>query len=102
MGESVYASNCAACHQLNGAGIPKAFPPLAKSDYLNQDPKRAINAILHGLTGKITVNGEEYNSVMPAVALDDEKVANVVTYIINSWGNKGGEVTPADVKAARK
>ena len=51
---------------------------------------------------KITVNGEEYNSVMPAVALDDEKVANVVTYIINSWGNKGGEVTPADVKAARK
>ena len=102
MGESVYASNCAACHQLNGVGIPKAFPPLAKSDYLNQDPKRAINAILHGLTGKITVNGEEYNSVMPAVALDDEKVANVVTYIINSWGNKGGEVTPADVKAARK
>ena len=102
MGESIYASNCAACHQLNGVGIPKAFPPLAKSDYLNQDPKRAINAILHGLTGKITVNGEEYNSVMPAVALDDEKVANVVTYIINSWGNKGGEVTPADVKAARK
>lgn len=71
---------------------PKAFPPLAKSDYLNQDPKRATNAILHGLTGKI-VNGEEYNSVMPAVALDDEKVANVVTCIINSWGNKGGEVT---------
>ncbi|WP_242465334.1 copper-containing nitrite reductase [Psychrobacter sp. M9-54-1] len=102
MGESIYASNCAACHQLNGAGIPKAFPPLAKSDYLNQDPKRAVDAILHGLTGKITVNGEEYDSVMPAVALDDEKIANVVTYIINSWGNKGGEVTPEEVKAARK
>ncbi|MDN5801900.1 copper-containing nitrite reductase [Psychrobacter sp. FME5] len=102
MGESIYASNCAACHQLNGAGIPKAFPPLAKSDYLNKDPKRAIDAILNGLTGKITVNGEEYDSVMPAVALDDEKVANVVTYIINSWDNKGGEITPADVKAARK
>ena len=101
-GESVYASNCAACHQIDGTGVPKAFPPLAKSDYLNEDPKRAINAILHGLTGKITVNGEEYDSVMPAVNLDDEKIANVVTYIINSWGNKGGEITPEDVKAARK
>ena len=102
MGESIYASNCAACHQPDGTGVPKAFPPLAKSDYLNKDPKRAISAILNGLNGKITVNGQEYDSVMPAVALDDEKVANVVTYIMNSWGNKGGEITPEEVKAARK
>lgn len=102
MGESVYKSNCAACHQLDGKGIPKAFPPLAKSDYLAKDPNRAINAILHGLNGKITVNGEEYDSVMPAIALDDEKVANVVTYVLNNWGNKGGEVTPDQVKSARK
>ncbi len=102
MGESIYASNCAACHQPDGTGVPKAFPPLAKSDYLNKDPKRAISAILNGLSGKITVNGQEYDSVMPAVALDDEKVANVVTYIMNSWGNKGGEITPEEVKAARK
>lgn len=102
MGESIYASNCAACHQPDGTGVPKAFPPLAKSDYLNKDPKRAISAILNGLSGKITVNGQEYDSVMPAVALDDEKVANVVTYIMNSWGNKGGETTPEEVKAARQ
>ncbi|MFZ2842995.1 copper-containing nitrite reductase [Psychrobacter sp.] len=102
MGESIYASNCAACHQPDGTGVPKAFPPLAKSDYLNKDPKRAISAILNGLNGKITVNGQEYDSVMPAVALDNEKVANVVTYIMNSWGNKGGEITPEEVKAARK
>ncbi|PNK60090.1 nitrite reductase, copper-containing [Psychrobacter sp. FDAARGOS_221] len=101
MGKSIYDSNCAACHQPNGTGVPKAFPPLAKSDYLNEDPTRAIDAILHGLSGKITVNGEEYNSVMPAVALDDEKIANVVTYVMNSWGNKGGEITPEDVKAKR-
>ncbi len=101
MGESVYASNCAACHQPNGTGIPNAFPPLAKSDYLNADPNRAIDAIHNGLSGKITVNGKEYNSVMPAVDLDNEKIANVVTYIMNSWGNKGGEITPAHV-AARK
>lgn len=102
MGESIYKSNCAACHQLDGMGIPKAFPPLAKSDYLAKDPSRAINAILYGLQGKITVNGEEYDSIMPAVALDDEKIANVVTYVLNNWGNKGGEVTPDQVKAARK
>lgn len=101
MGESVYASNCAACHQPDGSGVPKAFPPLAKSDYLNADPNRAIDAIHNGLSGKITVNGEVYDSVMPAVNLDDEKTANVVTYILNSWGNKGGEITPEDV-AARK
>ncbi len=102
MGESVYKSNCAACHQLDGLGVLKAFPPLAKSDYLAKDPKRAINAILYGLQGKITVNGVEYDSIMPAVALDDEKIANVVTYVINTWGNNGGEVTPDQVKAARK
>ncbi len=101
MGQSIYESNCAACHQPDGKGVPKAFPPLAQSDYLNADPNRAIDAILHGLSGKITVNGEEYNSVMPAVALDDEKIANVVTYVMNSWGNKGGEITPEDVKAKR-
>ena len=101
MGESIYASNCAACHQPDGSGVPNAFPPLAKSDYLNADPNRAIDAIHNGLSGKITVNGKEYDSVMPAVNLDDEKAANVVTYIMNSWGNKGGEITPEDV-AARK
>lgn len=101
-GKFVYDNNCAACHQPTGVGIPKAFPPLAKSDYLAEDSNRAINAVIHGLNGKITVNGEVYDSVMPAVALDDERVANVVTYVLNSWGNNGGEVTPAQVKAARK
>ncbi|TXD98023.1 nitrite reductase, copper-containing [Psychrobacter frigidicola] len=102
MGKSVYDNNCAACHQPTGLGIPKAFPPLANSDYLLKDPNRAISAIIHGLNGKITVNGEVYDSVMPAVALDDERVANVVTYVLNTWGNNGGEVTPTQVKAARK
>ena len=102
MGKSVYDNNCAVCHQPTGMGVAKAFPPLANSDYLSKDPNRAINAIIHGLNGKITVNGEVYDSVMPAVALDDESVANVVTYVLNSWENSGGEVTPAQVKAARK
>ena len=47
-----------ACHQAEGQGIPSAFPPLAKSDYLNADTDRAIDTVLHGMTGKVTVNGE--------------------------------------------
>lgn len=57
---------------------------------------------LRGVSGKITVNGKEYNSVMPAVALNDEQTANVLTYILNSWGNAGGQVTPAEVATERK
>ena len=51
--------------------------------------------------GKITVNGNAYNGVMPAVQLTNEKVANVLTYILNSWGNNGGEITPTQVESAR-
>lgn len=100
-GKTVYAQNCAACHQPNGQGIPAAFPPLAKADYLMKDKKRAIGVLLHGLEGKIEVNGAPYNSVMPALGLSDEDVANVLTYVRNSWGNKSDMVTPAEVKSVR-
>lgn len=101
-GEQVFKQNCTACHQQNGEGIPNVFPPLAKSDYLNADPKRAAAAITHGLSGEVVVNGEKYASVMPKLQLDDEQVANVVTFVLNNWGNKGGELTPAEVKKVRE
>ena len=101
-GERSYLQICAACHQGNGQGIPMAFPPLAKSDYLLADKTRGIRAILHGLQGKITVNGTEFNGVMPAVAMNDHEVANVLTYVLNSFGNDGGMVTPAEVAAQRQ
>jgi copper-containing nitrite reductase len=63
--------------------------------------KGAIGTILHGLTGEVTVNGNKYNSVMPALALHDEDVANVMTFVLNSWDNQGGEVKPADVAKVR-
>ncbi len=94
-------NNCAACHQADGMGLKGAFPPLAKSDFLMADKKRAINTVLNGLQGKVVVNGTEYNGVMPALGLDDEDIANVVTFIRNSWGNKSDEVTTAEVKSAR-
>lgn len=100
-GRAVFAVNCAACHQSNGQGIPNAFPPLAKSDYLNADKIRAIKVVTGGMQGKVTVNGNTYDSVMPAWNLPDEDIANVLTYIYNEWGNSGKEVTPAEVKQHR-
>ncbi len=102
LGKKIYSSSCFACHQPNGEGIANAFPPLAKSDYLNKDVDRAIHAILYGLSGEITVNGKKYNSQMPAQVLSDKEVASVMTYIYNSWGNNGSEVTEAQVKKLRK
>ncbi len=101
-GKRLYTQNCAACHQLDGKGIPGAFPPLAGSDYLLEDPTRGIHAILEGLEGPLTVNGQLYNSVMPAMQLNDEEVASVLTYVLNSWGNEGGEVSPQQVAGIRK
>lgn len=100
-GAIVYKTNCAACHQESGQGIPNAFPPVANSDYLMADKKRSIKIIKHGLEGPITVNNETYNSVMPALGLSDDDIASVLTYIRNSFGNKGDEVTLEEVKSVK-
>lgn len=101
VGKQIFGTTCFACHQSEGQGIPGTFPPLAKSDFLNANPKRAINTILHGLSGEIMVNGKKFNSVMPSQNLSDDEIANVLTYIYNSWGNNKTEVTPEMVKALR-
>lgn len=102
LGKNIYGRTCVACHQASGQGIPSVFPPLAKSDYLNADIERAIDIVLHGKSGEITVNGETYNSVMTAQNISDQEVANVMTYIYNNWGNNGTEVTEEMVKAQRR
>jgi nitrite reductase (NO-forming) len=101
MGANVYAANCLACHQADGKGIPGAFPPLAKSDFLMADKERSIHVVVEGLEGAITVNGVAYNSVMPKLLLSDDDVANVVTYVRNSWGNQSDAVTPEEVRKVR-
>jgi len=101
-GEEVYKVACIACHQATGEGMPGAFPPLAKSDYLLSNPERAVTVVVRGLTGEVTVNNVKYNSVMPAMTqLGDQQVADVVNYVLNSWGNKGGSVTVQRVAAER-
>ena len=100
-GKRVYLQTCFACHQGTGLGLPGVFPPLAKSDYLMADKDRAIRSIIKGLTGPITVNGVQFNGVMPPVMINDEQVAQVLTYVLNEWGNDGGIVTLDDVRRVR-
>ena len=101
-GQQLFAGTCSVCHQANGQGLPGVFPPLAKSDLIAADPKRPIDIVLHGLTGKVKVNGTEYNSVMPPMTqLNDDEVANILTYVLNNWDNPGGRVTKEEVASAR-
>lgn len=101
-GKSTYNAVCMACHMSSGQGIPSVFPPLAKSDYLMEDVDRAIENLLNGLSGEITVNDTKYNQVMPASGLDDQDIADVLNYVMNSWGNKAkSTVTKAAVAKVR-
>ncbi|MBT8079098.1 MAG: c-type cytochrome [Gammaproteobacteria bacterium] len=101
-GEAVYLQNCAACHQANGQGLAGAFPPLAGSDFLEGDRETVLSAALFGLSGPIVVNGVEYNSVMPSMGyLTDQQLADVITYVFSSWGNKGSAVSVDEVAALR-
>lgn len=100
-GKDIYTKTCFACHQANGEGIAGAFPPLAKSDYLNADVKRSIGIVLNGKTGEITVNGKKYNSVMTKQTLSSDEIADVMTYVYNSWGNNKTNVSVSDVDAVR-
>ena len=97
-GKKVFLSACFACHMQEGQGLPGIFPPLAGSDYLKADKTRAIRIPLKGLQGPIVVNGKPYNNIMPPQQFTDDQVADVLTYIMNSWGNDYGTVSVADVK----
>ncbi len=102
-GEVLYAGTCSVCHQTSGAGLPGVFPPLAKSDYLLANKRRAAEIVLNGLSGPVTVNGAAFNSVMPPMSqLNDDEVANILTYVLNTWGNKAGQVSAAEVAEIRR
>ena len=102
-GKQVYMGLCFACHQPDGRGLPNVFPPLAGSDFLQADHERAIHIVLKGLSGPVTVNGTTITSAMPPqeAVLTDAQVADVLTYVLNSWGNHGDAVTADQVKAVR-
>ena len=93
---------CSVCHQQNGEGLAGVFPPLAASDYLMADSRRSIEIVLNGMSGPVTVNGAPFNSVMPPMSqLNDDEIANILTFVLNSWGNEDGEIGPDDVAEVR-
>ena len=101
-GAVLYKGTCSVCHQDNGEGLPDVFPPLAKADFLLADKERAIGIVLNGLSGPVTVNGKAYNSVMPPMSqLNNDEVANILTFVTNNWGNSGAPVTPGEVAKVR-
>jgi nitrite reductase (NO-forming) len=102
-GKQLFTGTCSVCHQASGEGLPGVFPPLAKSDFLAGLGKDELIGIpLHGHTGKVTVNGKEYDSVMPPMSqLTDDEVANILTFVLNSWGNPGGQISKEDVARVR-
>jgi len=101
-GKVIYGNYCQTCHMQNGLGIEGVFPPLAKSDYLMADRKRAIRQVLYGASGKMVVNGKTYNGNMSPTGLNAKQTADVLNYITNSWGNKAKMFTVEEVKAAQK
>jgi nitrite reductase (NO-forming) len=101
-GKVLFAGTCSTCHQSEGQGIEMVFPPLAGSDFLMADKLRSIGIALNGRTGPVVVNGKTVNSVMPPMSqLNDDEIANILTYVRNSWGNSGEAVTPEEVTAVR-
>jgi mono/diheme cytochrome c family protein len=101
-GKKVYDNTCLACHQVNGSGVPGMNPPLKKTKWVLGDKKTLINIVLKGMDEEIVVNDETYSNVMPAfTSLSDKEVADVLTYVRNSFGNKASQVTEADVKKVR-
>ncbi|MDR0352954.1 MAG: cytochrome c, partial [Opitutaceae bacterium] len=98
---------CATCHQASGAGLPGAYPPLAGSEWANGSEERVIRILLHGLTGELKVHGQTYNGNMPAFGpgggynWNDDKIAAVLTYVRQEWGNASAPISAEQVTTIR-
>ena len=96
-------TRCAACHQATGLGIPGAYPPLAGSEWLLNNPEVPIRIVLHGLQGPITVKNTSFNSAMTPFAdqLTDDQIAAIISYERSSWGNSASKITAEQVASVR-
>jgi nitrite reductase (NO-forming) len=101
-GNAVYMQTCFVCHQPGGLGVPGQIPPLAGSDFLANNKEDAIRAVVIGRNGETIVNGKTFKGTMiPLNYLTDDQIANVLTYVRNSWGNAGDAVNVAEVAKIR-
>ncbi|HEX3458888.1 MAG TPA: cytochrome c [Candidatus Baltobacteraceae bacterium] len=103
-GASVFAADCASCHQIDGEGSPGAFPPLAGNPVVTGDPSKVIHIVKYGLSGPLQVAGKQYSGMMPAwnAQISDAEIAAAITYIRRSWGNSATPVTADQVSAVAK
>jgi len=98
-GAEIYQDFCVQCHLPSGVGVSGVFPPLKDSDFLRNNIDISIAGLKYGLKGKIVVNDEEYNGIMASQGLDNEEIADVMNYILNSWGNSyTGQITTEQVE----
>jgi len=104
-GKKAYLSACVNCHQVNGQGAAGAFPPLAGSEFVQGNEERLIRIVLHGLGGPVEVEGKTYNGAMPPFGKvtgggynwNEEKIAQVLTYVRQEWGNKAAPIATGKV-----
>ena len=105
-GKKIFSANCAVCHQPNGLGAQgQGYPPLAGSEIVNGGSRRVGMIVLKGLQGPITVKGMQFGTAVMQPwekTLTDAKIADVITYIRQEWGNKGGPVSTAQIAGLRK
>jgi mono/diheme cytochrome c family protein len=102
-GKDIYTDFCLQCHLATGKGDLVNFPPLDGSDWLSKMRKESIHAVKYGQTGVIIVKGKKFNNIMPELGLENQEVADVMNYIMNSWSNKQKKmVTVEEVKAVVK
>jgi mono/diheme cytochrome c family protein len=102
-GEKIYKAACVACHELNGSGAPRIYPPLpGNANLQSADASSTLRIILDGAE-TVTTPRAPNNGSMPAYAkkLSDQEIADVTTYMRNAWGNAAPAVTPAQVAKAR-
>ncbi len=95
-GSEIYADFCVTCHLQEGEGVANTFPPLAKADYLMENREASIRGVKYGQQHEIVVNGVTYNTAMPDPGLEAEEVADVMNYILNSWGNASEEMVTVE------
>jgi mono/diheme cytochrome c family protein len=101
-GQQVYIQNCLTCHQANGTGVPTMNPPLIQTTYVLGDKAKLITIVLNGFNEDVQINGQTYsNNMTPHATLTDQQIADVLTYVRNSFTNKASAVTIAQVKMVR-
>jgi mono/diheme cytochrome c family protein len=101
-GQVVYQKFCLTCHQADGSGVPNLNPPLIQTKWVLGSKAVLIDQVLKGSKGKVEIDGETFHNTMPPLPqLTDRQIADVLTYVRNSFGNKASRVTPAEVKTIR-